>query len=149
MLFQHAAETVAIREAAIFRHLFDALIRVTEQVAGAVEPVVQEHAHRSHANLRSEQVIQIPDTDACGTSCIFGTDLAREIFLEKCHRLFDSAIEFLVGPGFCGELGELVNNESGRFPVIWLAARRYESVEKRFGDIIKVLGIDSRNRKQI
>ena len=79
MLLQHAAEVVAVREAAVFRDLFDRLIGVAEQMAGTVEPVVEQDTHRSHADLGPEQMVQIPDTDTGGPGGIFSADLAGEV----------------------------------------------------------------------
>jgi len=65
MLFEHAAEVISIGEAAIFRDLFDGLVRVAEEVTGAVEAVAEEHAHGSHPHLGTEEVIQVSHAHPC------------------------------------------------------------------------------------
>ena len=118
MLFQHAAEVIAVRESTVLRDLLDGLIRVAQEMAGAVEAIAQEYAHWCHSHLRAEEMIQVPDTDSGGTGGILRADAFREIGLEKIHRFRDAHVEFLIGPSPSRQFSQSMNYKGGGLPVV-------------------------------
>ena len=107
MLFQHATEVIPVRKAAVFGDLFDRLIRVAQEMAGAVEAIAQEHAHRGHSHLGAEEMIQIPDTHPGSPGGILRVDASREIGLEEVHCFCHADVEFLVRPRFRRQFSEI------------------------------------------
>lgn len=136
MLLEHAAEIIAIRETAVLRNLLDRLLGVAEEVAGAVEPVAEEDAHRCHADLGAKEVIEIANANPSGAGGVVSINAAGEVALEELHRFADPIVELLIGPRFGRQLGEGVDDESGGLPVIRFPLGPGEGFEEAARDLV-------------
>lgn len=116
MQAQHAAEVMAIGQAAAFGDLLNALSAMAQHLAGGIETVAQQDAHRGLAAVLSEEMVEVASAQAGVAGNLRGAELQAKVLVHEFHGAQQAGVEVLFLPGAGGHLAQNRRHQFSRGP---------------------------------